>query len=227
MLSARSWRVARRYVLPPLVLGAGVAPVRPRMALLPLAASAGAALFFRDPERPLDPSPDAVYAPADGVVMSVDRAPDAWLGGREALRIAIFLSLHDVHVNRSPIAGEIRALESRPGRLLPAFLNAASRANRQDRILISGERSDAVVTQTAGIAARRITRWVELGERVSAGDRLGLIHFGSRTDVLLPADAVEPLVRRGDRVRAGCSEVARYAASAPVPARASAEAQPA
>ena len=167
-------------------------------------------LFFRDPERPLDPDPDVIYAAADGFVTDVEEAHEPWIPGGEALRISTFLSIHNVHVNRSPVEGSITKQEEVPGRFIPAFLGGANEENHQNRIAIDGPRGRAVVIQIAGMVARKISRWVEVGENVVQGQRLGLIHFGSRTDVLLPAGSAEPLVRTGDRVRAGVTPLARY-----------------
>jgi phosphatidylserine decarboxylase len=166
-------------------------------------------LFFRDPERPLDPDPDVVYAAADGVITDVEDAHDPWIPGEEALRISTFLSIHNVHVNRSPVQGSITKIEEVPGGFLPAFLGG-SKGNYQNRIAIDGPNGRMVIAQIAGAVARRISRWIEIGEGVTAGQRIGLIHFGSRTDVLVPAGKAVPLVSPGDLVRAGVTPLARY-----------------
>jgi phosphatidylserine decarboxylase len=101
-------------------------------------------------------------------------------------------------------------MDELPGRFVPAFLGGAKDENHQNRIAIDGPKGRAVVVQIAGMVARKISRWIEIGESVKTGQRIGLIHFGSRTDVLLPAGSVEPLVRPGDRVRAGQTPIARY-----------------
>jgi phosphatidylserine decarboxylase len=151
-----------------------------------------------------------VYAPADGFITDVEEAHEAWIPGGEALRISTFLSIHNVHVNRSPVEGSITKMEEVAGRFVPAFLGGAKEENHQNRIAIDGPRGRAVVVQIAGMVARRISRWVETGDSVAAGQRIGLIHFGSRTDVLLPAGSADPLVSTGDRVRAGETPLARY-----------------
>ncbi len=211
MITRRSWRTARRYVLGPLSLGVLLLLLgRRRSGLLGIGAAGAVLTFFRDPERPLDPDPDVVYAPADGFVTDVEEAHEPWIPGGEALRISTFLSIHNVHVNRSPIRGSITKMEEIEGGFLPAFLSGASRENRQNRIAIDGPKGRAVVVQIAGMLARRISRWVEIGESVAAGQRIGLIHFGSRTDVLLPTGSADALVSPGDRVRAGITPLARY-----------------
>jgi phosphatidylserine decarboxylase len=171
---------------------------------------AGAALaslaFFRDPERALDPEPNTVYATADGVIVGVEEASDPWLP-EQALRISTFLSLHDVHVIRSPVAGGITLAEEIKGGFAPAFLGRAG-SNLRKRLAIEGPAGRVVVVQIAGMLARRITSWAGPGSHVAPGQRVGLIHFGSRTDVLLPADRFEARVRVGQRVRAGVTPIA-------------------
>ena len=101
-------------------------------------------------------------------------------------------------------------MEELPGRFVPAFLGGAKDENHQNRVAIDGPKGRAVVVQIAGMVARKISPWIEIGESVKTGQRIGLIHFGSRTDVLLPAGSAEPMVRPGDRVRAGQTPIARY-----------------
>lgn len=149
-----------------------------------------------------------MYAAADGFVTSVDRGEDPWLD-EEAVSISTFLSVHNVHVNRSPVDGEIVKVEEVEGGFAPALF-ARSEENRRRRLAIDGPHGRVVVVQVAGLLARRISGWAGTGDTVTAGQRIGIIHFGSRTDVVLPARAVEVLVRRGDRVRAGVTPVARY-----------------
>ena len=211
MITERSWQAARRYVLPPLAAGAALLLAgRRRSGLLALGAAGATLAFFRDPERHLEPEPDVVYAAADGFVTEVEEAHEPWIPGGEAIRISTFLSIHNVHVNRSPVRGNIVKMEELPGRFVPAFLGGAKDENRQNRIAIDGPRGRAVVVQIVGMVARRISSWIEVGESIKTGQRIGLIHFGSRTDVLLPAGSAEPLVRPGDRVRAGQTPIARY-----------------
>jgi phosphatidylserine decarboxylase len=166
--------------------------------------------FFRDPERRADYRPDVLYAAADGLVREVNEVPDPAIPGGRAMRISTFLSLHNVHVNRSPVGGEVRGVEKLGGGYYPALFRR-SEENRRNRIEISGPRGPVVVIQKAGLIARRISTWVGEGDRVEPGGKLGLIHLGSRTDVLFPAGVAEPLVRPGDTVRAGLTPLARYA----------------
>jgi phosphatidylserine decarboxylase len=211
MITRRSWSTARPYVLAPLSLGVALlATGHRRIGLIGLGTAGASLLFFRDPERPLDPDPDVVYAAADGFITDVEEAQEDWIPGGRALRISTFLSIHNVHVNRSPVEGSITKMEEVAGRFVPAFLGGSKEENHQNRIAIDGPRGRAVVVQIAGMVARKISRWVETGESVAKGQRIGLIHFGSRTDVLLPAGSADPLVSPGDRVRAGETPLARY-----------------
>jgi phosphatidylserine decarboxylase len=209
-MSRRALREAPRYLaaVAAVELALAVAGLRLGGRLL-LAAGAALLFFFRDPERPLEPDEDVAYAPADGTVMKVDEVRDPWVPGEEATRITTFLSLHNVHVTRSPVGGRIAGEEDTEGGYRPAFL-PRSEANRRRRLAIDGRRGRVVVVQIAGLVARRITSWVSPGDDLAPGQRLGLIHFGSRTDVLLPAGSADVLVSAGQRVRAGQSPLARY-----------------
>jgi phosphatidylserine decarboxylase len=210
-VSARSWQIARSYVVPPAAAGAALVLARRRALGLPLLGLAGTiALFFRDPERRTPPDPDVVYAAADGVVRGVDQAvEDPWLPGRPAIRVSVFLSLLNVHVNRSPLAAKVVDVEEIDGGFAPAFADR-SEVNYRHRVFLDGEHGPVVLVLIAGLVARRITRWADVGDSVDAGQRFSLIHFGSRTDVLLPPEGVEVLVKPGDRVRAGITPLARY-----------------
>jgi len=209
----RGLREARRYLVGVVALEAILLAAGFRAAARTLlAAAAPALLCFRDPERRLDPDESVVYAVADGVVTSVDRVVEPWLEGGEATRVSTFLALYDVHVTRSPVAGRLALEEEVAGGFRPAFARAAEE-NRRHRLAIDGPRGRVVVTQVAGMVARRVARWVRLGQDVTAGQRLAMIHFGSRVDVVLPASRAEVCVRVGERVRAGASPLARYRAA--------------
>jgi phosphatidylserine decarboxylase len=210
----RSLREARRYVVAAFAAELALRPFARARGRLVAATSLACLLFFRDPPRALDPDPDQVYASADGLVVGVETVRDEWLGDQDALRISTFLSIHDVHVNRSPAPGRIAEVEEVSGGYAPAFLKRA-KANHRKRLAIDDGARRVVVVQVAGMVARRISSWVWLGDRVAAGDRIALIHFGSRAEVLLPASDAEPLVRQGQRVRAGVTPLARYLEPAP------------
>ena len=208
-MSWRSLREARRYVLAALLAELALAPLGLLRGRLVLGVGVACLLFFRDPPRTLRPEPDSVYAPADGVVVGVDAVGEKWLPGGEALRISTFLALYDVHVNRSPAAGRITLAEETPGGFAPAFLRRAS-TNHRKRLAIDGEGRRVVLVQVAGMLARRISSWAWLGDRVTAGQPIALIHFGSRAEVRIPAADARALVEIGDRVRAGVTPIARY-----------------
>ncbi|MGA8109752.1 MAG: phosphatidylserine decarboxylase family protein [Acidobacteriaceae bacterium] len=175
--------------------------------------------FFRDPRRSIPQEPGLIVSPADGKVTEVApiRTPEG-----ERLRISIFLSVFDVHVNRSPVAGVLREVRYRKGEYLNAMNPACSERNEQNLAIVDcNEGYPVAFIQIAGLLARRIVFTRRSGDVLARGERVGLIKFGSRTDILLPAHA-QPLVRRGDRVRGGASIIARIDASTPEPALAAA-----
>ncbi len=161
--------------------------------------------FFRDPERVVPRVPGAVLAPADGKVMGIAEMDDPWVG--PALRISIFLSPLDVHVNRAPIAGLVRDVERVGGRFVAAFRPEASEVNERCTVALDGDAARVAVRQIAGVLARRIVCRVRRGDKLEAGERFGLIRFGSRTDLIAPR-AVDVRVRVGDRVKGGESIMA-------------------
>lgn len=169
-----------------------------------MAIALGCLFFFRDPERIAPSLPGAIVAPADGRVMAVQEMVDPFVG--EGVRISIFLSPLDVHVNRSPIGGLVTEVEYRPGRFLAAYRASASDANERCTLHLQGEAARVAVTQIAGVLARRIVCRVRPGDKLERGERFGLICFGSRTDLVVPRDA-EVRIRPGERVRGGESVI--------------------
>ena len=157
--------------------------------------------FFRDPERPIPGGPVAV-SPADGKIVAV--RPE----GECEKRVSIFLNIFDVHVNRTPIGGTITRVEYHKGRFLVASQEKASAENEQNTVVVEGNGTRVVFKQIAGLIARRIVFTKKPGDRVSAGDRIGLIKFGSRVDVVFGPEW-DVLVREGMRVAAGSSVLAR------------------
>ena len=157
--------------------------------------------FFRDPERAAPSGPVAV-SPADGKIVAIRREEG------ERSRVSIFLNIFDVHVNRSPIAGAITDVRYRPGRFLAANREEASAQNEQNSVTVEGEGTRVVFNLIAGLIARRVVLYKKPGDRVAAGERVGLIKFGSRVDVFLgPEWALE--VQEGRKVKAGSSVLAR------------------
>ena len=164
------------------------------------------AFFFRDPKREVPRDRDIVVAPADGRVTRVRAMQES--GEPSATLISIFLSPLDVHINRSPIAGEITNVSYTRGKFLIATDEKASLVNEQNALTIEGEMITVVCKQIAGVLARRIVCWKRAGERVALGERFGLIKFSSRTDILLPA-SVEVLVTEGKHVQGGTTIIGR------------------
>lgn len=167
--------------------------------------------FFRDPKRAVPQGAGLLVSPADGVISLIEKAvPPEELGmGPEALtRVSVFMSVFNCHVNRAPIAGTIGAMSYRPGKFLNASLDKASVDNERNslRIDLADGRQIAVV-QIAGLVARRIMWWVDVGQGIRTGERFGLIRFGSRLDVYLP-DGVQPQVALGQTMVAGETVIA-------------------
>lgn len=178
-------------------------------AIAPLVAVVAFCLwFFRDPERVPPADERLVVSPADGRVVAV--VPDLALDA-PATRVSIFMSPLDVHVNRNPVSGTVEQVRHTPGRFRAAFADKASLDNERNALVLESSGRRYLLVQIAGAVARRIVCRVAPGDRVQRGDRFGMIMFGSRVDLFLPA-GVEPLVRRGDRVRAGSSVVAEVRA---------------
>jgi phosphatidylserine decarboxylase len=157
------------------------------------------AFFFRNPPRKISEDPRVIVSPADGKVVRLERVGNV-------TQMSIFLSLFNVHVNRSPIAGRIQAVDYRPGKFLAAYNPSASRENERNIVMVSDGRINIVFTQIAGVVARRIVFWKKAGDQVGKGELVGLIRFGSRVDVLFPA-GTEASVKVGDRVKGGSTQI--------------------
>jgi phosphatidylserine decarboxylase len=175
--------------------------------------------FFRDPERQIPALPGAVVSPGDGKVTDVSLVT---ADGIVSNRISIFLSVFDVHVNRSPIAGVIRDVRYQRGKFLNAMGANSAEENEQNIVTVEGEGHTVVFKQIAGLIARRIVFNLEVGDHVACGQRVGLIKFGSRVDVLFDRDAAIQ-VKQGDRVKGGASVLALLPVGHRVPAGAAAE----
>ncbi len=161
-------------------------------------------IFFRDPQRSIPDNPNAILSPADGRIVQIMEINEDEFFKQKVMRISIFLSVFNVHVNRSPFSGTVEHFRYRQGSFLPAFKEDASLENEQTAIGIIGENNRKVMfTQIAGIIARRIVCELREGHRTQAGDRMGMIRYGSRVDVyFLPSEA-EIKVKKGDRVKGG------------------------
>ena len=162
--------------------------------------------FFRDPPRTIPTEPKAIVSPADGRVIKIASLTTSE-GGKRVL-VSIFLSLFDVHVNRSPIKGKIVKAHYQPGRFYRAFKEEASKANERNIVIISNKATTITLHQIAGILARRAVLWKKEGDSILKGERIGMIRFGSRVDLLLPAE-VNIAVRSGQKVKGGSSIIGR------------------
>ncbi len=159
--------------------------------------------FFRDPERMVTAVSGEVVSPADGKVIAIERVEESIFTHKPTWRICIFMSIFNVHVNRAPCSGVVRGIHFRNGKFFAANNLTATRENEQNWVWLQDEAGrDVVLTQVAGLIARRIVCWPVIGDRLELGERFGLIRFGSRLDVYAP-EAAEILISKGDRVFAG------------------------
>ena len=189
------------FILVPGALALASALLGRRALAVPFAAAAVASLgFFRDPEREVPVVPNGVLAPADGRVTGVEEMVDPFVG--PAVRVSIFLSPLDVHVNRAPIGGLVVDTAYTRGRFVAAYDLTAADVNERNTVRIQGDGARVTVVQIAGIAARRIVCRVAPGDKLEAGERFGMIRFGSRTDCYMPRGTTIH-VAPGDRVVGG------------------------
>jgi len=177
---------------------------QPAWAIVPVLLAAFFMWFFRDPERAIPSDPGAVVSPADGKVTDVSAVK---VNGQGFQRISIFLNVFNVHVNRSPIAGVIRKVDYQTGKFLNAMNPECAERNEQNTVMVEGEGQKLIFKQIAGLLARRIVFTKKVVDRVERGERVGLIKFGSRTDVLLESGAAIS-VKVGDKVKGGSSILA-------------------
>ncbi len=197
-----------------MVLGAGITfLVWPHFAsglgLLIFAFGAYAAYFFRDPERVVPQDPGVVVSSADGVVVGIETLDETPHYHGPCVRVSVFLSVFDVHVNRAPIEGTVRGVEHRPGRFLDARLPESSEQNEANCVHMDTAYGPVTVRQISGLVARRIVCRCAPGDHLATGERFGMIKFGSRTELYLPKD-VEILVQEKQVVRGGETVVGRF-----------------
>jgi len=162
--------------------------------------------FFRDPSREGSYLSDQIISPADGRVVIVKATEDNFLFKGKVMQVSIFLSPLDVHINRIPVSGRVIYRQYHPGKFLPAFEEKASLANEQMHLGIETPYGKLLMKQIAGILARRVVCYPKLGDEVTAGQRMGLMKFGSRVDLLLPL-GTEVKVKVGDRVKGGITVI--------------------
>jgi phosphatidylserine decarboxylase len=193
------------FIVIPAAIAAGLAVTGRRRLAVPFAGAALACLgFFRDPERDVPAIAGAVLSPADGRVTSVDEAIDDFVG--PAVRVSIFLSPLDVHVNRSPLAARVAATRYRPGKFVAAYKAEAGEVNESMTLHLQGEGARVTVMQIAGVVARRIVCRVAEGDKLAAGERFGMIRFGSRTDCYMPHGTLVR-VQPGEKVVGGVTVI--------------------
>lgn len=177
-------------------------------ALAALVLAIAVALFFRDPSREIPRGKGLILAPADGAVVQVEPYPGDELGGA-ATQLSIFLSVLDVHVNRAPFPAVVERVDYRAGDFRLAWQSEASASNEQNLIVLKAAEGRLAVKQIAGFLARRIVCKVAAGQTLEAGERIGMIRFGSRVDLIVPVSA-EICVKPGDRVKGGISVMGKF-----------------
>ncbi|HEX5758519.1 MAG TPA: phosphatidylserine decarboxylase [Thermoanaerobaculia bacterium] len=203
------------FVLPFLLLAGALALLRrPGWAVAAVVAGLLVLLFFRDPARRFGGAETTVLAPADGLVTLVDRIEDPEVGPGAYHRVVTFLSVFDVHTQRTPVGGEVVVSRYASGKKLAAFKRGIDLVNERHLTVLRRPQGDLVgVRQIAGLLARRVVCYLKEGEHVARGQSMGLIKFGSRVDLLVPA-GYRLLVRKGDRVRNGETAMAEPAGDA-------------
>ncbi len=164
--------------------------------------------FFRNPKREIATEAGIVVSPADGRIMDIEKLNEDQYLHAPAIRIRIFLSLFNVHINRCPINGQVDLVQSVPGQFLPAYKTEAGTVNARNYVGLKTKWGKILVVQITGLVARRLVCWVNPGDRLTTGERFGLIRFGSCTELYLPLEAVIN-VQAGDKVKGGETVIAR------------------
>lgn len=214
MVGSLPWMKNRALAEATWILGILVAGWLISLALMPVLSLVFAALllfcvnFFRDPERVPAGDGNIAVSAADGVVTTIDEVEESEFLKAKVRRVGVFLSVFDVHVNRTPIEGEVTHSEPKPGLFLDARDPKSSILNQSRSWVFSGSAGTVMVKQITGAIARRICPWAVVGDKLKRGERFGMIRFGSRTEVFLPLDC-EVLVKIGDRVRGGETPIAK------------------
>lgn len=184
------------------VLAAVLYLVYPALSFIPVVLIAFVLFFFRNPKREVPPGENCILSPADGMIMEIDEVvEDRFIQG-PAIRISIFLSILNVHLNRAPLPGEVRYRYYRPGKFIPAFKSHASDINEKNFIGIESGGFKVMVCQITGFIARRIKCWADEGNSLAGGELIGIIKFGSGTEIFIPTGSLL-YVNKGDRVKAG------------------------
>lgn len=184
------------------ILAAIFYTVKPLSGIIPLLLMAFTLFFFRNPKREIPSGEGLVLSPADGLIMEVDTVEEESFLKGGSIRVSIFLSIFDVHLNRSPLAGTVAYRHYRPGKFIPAFKSHASDINEKNYVGIESNGCKVLVCQITGFIARRIKCWAGPGQVLNRGEIFGIIRFGSGTEIFLPLDT-KIYIKKGDQVRAG------------------------
>ncbi|WP_066636702.1 phosphatidylserine decarboxylase family protein [Desulfolucanica intricata] len=190
------------YILVFAALSILVYYINPTLAVIPIILLLFVTFFFRNPPRAVIRDYTHILSPADGRIQEIEELEDSNYIYNKAIKIRIFLSLFNVHINRSPISGKITHTEYRPGQYLPAFKNHASDINERNTIVIENDYLKVLVHQITGFIARRIVCYKKKGDSLEQGQIFGLIKFGSCTEIIVPTN-VKILVQKGQKVKAG------------------------
>lgn len=201
-------RDAVPYLVVLILVTAGLYMILPALAVVTAILTAFVAFFFRNPPRSIPKDEGILISPADGVILDISEINEDRFIKDKAIKVSIFLSVFNVHVNRCPMSGEIKYRSYRPGKFLPAYKGHASEINEKNFVGIENGSMKILVTQITGFIARRIVCWVNIGDRVERGDLFGLIKFGSCTEIIVPMN-VEVLVKKGDKVVGGETVIGR------------------
>lgn len=194
-----------KFLLPALLISILLFPLVPVAGFVVLVLACFIACFFRNPIRIIPQDSNIFVAPADGKVLSIDDGEDSELG--KTLKITIFLSIFNVHITKAPLSGTIRNIAYHQGKFLNALNDKSSEENEHNIITIEGNGITVKVKQIAGVIARRIVNFKEEGEKINKGSEIGLIRFGSRVELIIPAQAGKILVKPGDKIQGGQTPV--------------------
>jgi phosphatidylserine decarboxylase len=199
---ALTLKLCWHYIVILSVLAAVFYVIFPALAVIPVVLIGFVLFFFRNPKRKVPGGKNCILSPADGIIMEIDEVfEDRFIKG-PAIRISIFLSIFNVHLNRSPLQGEVKYRYYRPGKFIPAFKSHASEINEKNFIGIESGGFKLMVCQITGFIARRIKCWVNEGKRLAGGELIGIIKFGSGTEIFIPPGS-NLFVKIGDKVKSG------------------------
>jgi len=190
------------YILVLAVISGIIYLIFPLLSFFPISLLVFVIFFFRDPNRKIINDDKILLSPADGRIMEIKEVDEPRFIKGKAKKVSIFLSLTNVHINRSPITGEVKYRAYREGKFLPAFKSHASEINEKNYVGIENQQLKVLVNQVTGFIARRIVCWVDNDDKVVQGERFGLIKFGSCTEIIMP-EHVELKVKEGQKVRGG------------------------